>query len=32
MFTIYEKIIGYCLLGYMFYILVCMVLGTFNII
>jgi hypothetical protein len=32
MFNIYEKIIGFILLGYMFYILVCMILGTFNII
>jgi hypothetical protein len=32
MFTIYEKIIGYLLLGYMIYILVCMILGTFDII
>jgi len=32
MFSIYEKIIGYCLLGYMGYILVCMILGTFDII
>jgi hypothetical protein len=32
MFNIFEKIIGYCLLGYITYILVCMVLGTFDII
>jgi len=32
MFTIYEKIIGYLLLGYMIYIIVCMILGTFDII
>ena len=27
-----EKIVGYLLLGYMCYIIVCMILGTFDII
>jgi hypothetical protein len=32
MFNVFEKIIGYLLLGYIIYILVCMILGTFDII
>ena len=27
-----EKLVGYLLLGYMCYILVCMILGTFDIL
>ena len=27
-----EKIVGYLLLGYLGYVLVCMILGTFDII
>jgi hypothetical protein len=32
MFSLPEKIIGYLLLGYMCYVLICMILGTFDII
>ena len=27
-----EKLVGYLILGYMCYVLVCMILGTFDII
>jgi hypothetical protein len=32
MFSWPEKIVGYLLLGYMCYVIVCMILGTFDII
>ena len=32
MFSWWEKIIGYIIVGYMCYIITCMILGTFDII
>ena len=32
MFSWWEKIIGYILVGYMCYIITCMILGTFDFI
>ncbi len=32
MFSWPEKIVGYLLLGYISYVIVCMILGTFDII
>jgi len=31
-FSIWEKILGYLLLGYIGYVIVCMILGTFDIL